>query len=807
MESSVSLPAASSAALREIDSTTRRLYDFLDDIPLTPHLDLGPLLLELYELRRLLDRESSWDDDRHHDQQLASSLAWAVRSSADVCTQIRQILIQTRDQKRQRWSLGHGPGQLEALTKVLESIRRTAKLVFDALEDVESSSRLLDELDHLRQDIAPANCKIHGLLATCLDDVERHIQQGQRLHAPSLQEMANSLRDPAFSRPAVPTHQRSAPQPPTLQTIQDEDYYFEKRNVKRDTLVTPLSPPLSTLLPLASPPPTKPLPPIPLPKSPTRAHRLSTASSIAPEIPKKSRARARARAFSDLTHDSRFSSASSAATRHSVLSQSSLSGGKVSRRSTTSFNDQASLAISERDTVLSVNSSDHHVFDLVPIQRLDVAAKGGVHGPVFAIETSPDSTILASRHGKFHINLSDASTGEQLATLKVPFYVQMQMRSRDFFIRSHHVISETLRLVAIATGFGQTIEIWDWVKNKKVKTINDAYRWAAVRDPVFESRCFPLATYRSDDDVINLYPISDDHRKTKKKNPPLFGKPRAIELRKARLPHMPKLPELAYSATAPLLVAAAGPRPPRMGSPPPEHAALLMAWQLDDGVVDTRPYKFLHHRQLENSLPLFLATYGSVVVSIWEPAHFRTIGRPGAWQVEPVAVTERTVLVWDFGSGEDVNGSKDTTRTYRIPNVLSCVSPDCRFVAYCDSGTRKAAQQKSHQVQQQDEAALVLLDAMSGRELWRVGGSAASRCQSNTGVRNSTWSGGSCDTKGSGNSWTSNRKNNVEVFTLAGNLDKVTDLAFSGDGTRLFVGYIDGRVGVFEVREGIGMAV
>lgn len=614
-----------------------------------------------------------------------------------------------------------------------------------------------------------------------------------------MHEMVQSLRDTAFNttalrvqvaRPAVPTHQRSAPQAPTLQTKQDEDYYFEKRHIKRETPSTPLSPTIYTLLPPTSPPPNKPLPQIPPAKSPNRTNCLSTASSIVPEIPKKSRARA----FSDATHDSKFSSVSTAATRNSVVSQCSFSSAKVLSRSTW-FNEQAPLIVSDLYTVLSKDSVDYHPIELVPIQHCDFVDKDSVDGPVFAIETSPDSSILASRHDKFHIKISDSSTGEQLATLKVPFYVQMQMRSRDFFIRSHHVISETLGLIAIATGFGQTIEIWNWVKKKKVQTINDAYRWAAVRDTVFEFRCFPLATYRSDDDVINLYPVSNDHGKTKK-NSPFFGKPRAIELRKARLPHMPKLPELAYSATAPLLVAAAGPRPPRPGNPPPEHAALLMAWQLDDSVNST-PYKFLHYRQLQNSLPLSLATYGSVAVSIWEPAHFRTIGRPGAWQVEPVVVTERTVLVWDFGSGEKANSSKKMAVTYRIPNVLSCVSPDCRFVAYCDSGTRKSGV---------GYGSLVVLDAMSGRELWRVDGSATSRGKSDSSIRNSTWSGRSSETKSSWSSSRSNR-NTSEVFTLAGNLDKVADLAFSGDGTRLSVGYLDGRVGVFEVREGIGMAV
>lgn len=592
-----------------------------------------------------------------------------------------------------------------------------------------------------------------------------------------------------------------------------------------------------TLMPPISPPPTKALPPIPPAKSPRRANRLSTASSTAPEIPKKSRARA----FSDVTQDSKFSSVSSAATRDSVTSQCSSSCAKMPiPPHTSSFHNQSPLLVSSPDAFVSEDVYDNHAIDIVPIQRLHFADKDGSDAPVYALETSPNSTILASRHDKFHVRIADSSTGECLATIKVPFYVQMQVRSREFFIRSHHVLSETLGLVAIATNFGQTIEVWNWVKNKKVQTINDAYRWAAVRDSVFESRCFPLATYRSDDDMINLYPISDAHSKSKKKNPPFFGKPRAIELRKAGLPHIPKLPELAYSATAPLLVAAAGPRPPRPGNPPPEHAALLMAWQLDDSVNGIggggrqqqpeqgqghAPYKFLHHRALENALPLSLATYGSVAVSIWEPARFRTFGRPGAWQVEPVAVTERVVLVWDFGSGEKADGSKETTSMYHIPDVLSCVSPDCRYVAYCDSGGR-TAQQQSQQFSQPFEpgsgaGSLVVLDAMSGRELWRVDGTPATPGRTEGSIRNSAWSGRSAETKSSSGSSSKSTRNallaaavragsqGTEVLSLASSLDKVTDLAFSGDGTRLFVGYANGSVGVFGIREvqGIGMAV
>ncbi|KAK7735272.1 hypothetical protein SLS53_007663 [Cytospora paraplurivora] len=420
---------------------------------------------------------------------------------------------------------------------------------------------------------------------------------------------------------------------------------------------------------------------------------------------------------------------------------------------------------------------------------------------VYSIETSPTSTNLASRHGKSCINIWEIQSGYTLiSTIKVPFYVQAQPRSRDNFIRSHAILSEALNLIAITSCFGHTLEIWNWAKRKKVQSLNDVYRWAYTRQP--QAGSYPLAAYREDRDTIDLYPASPSP--TSKKP---FAKPRSIDLKKAGLPHLPKLPELAYSATGPLLVAAAGPRPPRPDCPPPEHAALLMAWQLGDDasapvpvpVPHNTPYKFLvpdrkRYPELENSLPLCLATYGSVAVSVWSRARFRTIGRPGAWQVEPVVVTERSVLVWDFGGAEDDGGM---SMAYRIPDVLCCVSPDCRFVAYCDPGGGGSGSGSGGRV-----GGLVVLDATSGRELWRIDGrgapsDGASGRRSGRSSLRSGWS-----SEGSGDS---GRGGGLEG--LGEDLGRVTELAFSGDGGLLFVGSVDGGVIVYEVREGIGIGV
>lgn len=580
------------------------------------------------------------------------------------------------------------------------------------------------------------------------------------------------------------------------------------------------SPPKYSLFPPASPPPAKALPPIPSlksgpkglppipsPKPDTKPLPVvspgpnSNAGVPAATLSSDASPKARERAFSDLTLHSRFSPPSSSTGRFSEPPRSNI---RPPRSSSYSFQAQP-LSSPRPETILSQQSATD--IEIIQLGRLDAEEGEGSHGGVYAIETPSKATILASRHGKFHIKIWDLSSRNSFATIKVPFYVQIQPRSREYFIRSHAILSETHTLVGISTGFGQTLEIWNYAKRRKLQTLSNAIRWTAVRSDVYEPRCPPLATYSDDENAIKLYSVSPTAKKP-------FTKARVIDLTKAALPHLPKLPELAFSATGPLLVAAAGPRPPRPGNPPPAHSGLLMAWQLDD-VGDPKhttnnphaPYKFLHtvdHPELSNSLPLALATYGSVAVSIWEAAKFRTFGKEGMWQVEPITITERVVLVWDF------SGTVDRTSCYRIPATLACVSPDCRFVAYCDPGGRDGARGK-----------LVVLDATrGGQELWRLDeprkdAAAAITLQtggaSAGGRPTSRWS-----RKSSGEVRKSDRRSSGQVSSdagslrlvsgaggldaLAADLKKVTELAFSGDGTRLFVGDSEGGIGVYEFR-------
>lgn len=713
-------------------------------------------------------------------------------------------------------------------------------LVVDTLQRNVSQQTMAD-VEYVRKHLTPSGLRVTRLdavLAHCLDEVENYVAAVDSSPAatpdspaavdqpppptPSVHTMMSNFRrrssdsiDRAEMRPYSATSSE-------LQSISETSAHSHPGAVPDESLsdgpgpgprrlkpsplqltvksmsVTDVRPSQGYSL-FPSPPPTKSLPPIPPPKSPYRRQGMSPTTNQVPSIPAKSRSRAASETTYELNRDSKFSSLSEAASnRYSMAS----SIAKPPVR-TSSHAYEPPLA-SPKPTVSTV-SEDSSGLEIIPVRRLEPSDKESAHG-VYSIDTSPTSTVLASRHGKTHVNLWDLTSGcELITTIKVSSNVKAQPRSRENFIRSHAILSETLNLVVITSGFGHTLEIHNWARRKKVQSIGDAYRWAYARQA--QSECYPLAAYREEKDTIDLFPSSPPSSKKP------FGKPRSIELRRAGLPFLPKLPELAYSATGPLLVAAAGPRPPRPNCPPPEHAALLMAWRLDDGGTDGgagpahRPYKFLmpdrrKHPELENSLALSLVTYGSVAVSVWIQSKFKTIGRPGMWQVEPAVVTERVVLVWDF--------STDRTTTYGIPDALNCVSPDCRFVAYCDPGSA-----------QSPGGALVVLDAMSGRELWRMGGSGSSGSSGNNGrggsVSGSTaWDGRSVSSRRSGRSSQKSGRSSelggepqqqqVAGFEqIGGDLGRVTELAFSGDGGRLFVGDIDGGVGVYDIREGMGI--
>jgi WD40 repeat protein len=361
---------------------------------------------------------------------------------------------------------------------------------------------------------------------------------------------------------------------------------------------------------------------------------------------------------------------------------------------------------------------------------------------IFRLEISPGRSTLASQHANHSINIWSMATGDVESTIKYSSKVQAGPRSRMYFIRSHAILSETSSLVAISTSFGNTIEIWNWAKRRRLQVIEHAARWACVQGDVYEANVHVMAVYRAESDRIDLFGVAKDQNAKK-----MFFESRQIELRSADLPFLPSFPELTYSATSPLLIGAAGPRP---GARPDKQQVMLMAWQIDDLQDSHRPYMWVIPDQLElqGALPACLASYGSVAVSIWFAANYRHIKTAkGETKKVPVADAPRYVLVWDLGTNK--------TRVFPIPNVQSCVSPDCRLIAYCDA----------------DAGQFVVIDVASGAPVWA--GPDERDLQAGFG-------------------W----------FQQLSDLTRVTEFQFTNDGVYLMVGDQDGGVGLYEVHHG-----
>lgn len=396
---------------------------------------------------------------------------------------------------------------------------------------------------------------------------------------------------------------------------------------------------------------------------------------------------------------------------------------------------------------------------------------------VFYLDISATGTTIAIKHGNSQIKFWNVETGTLQASVKFSAYTEAHCRSRDYLIRSHAILSDTAKLAAIATRFGRDVEIWNWERKKKLQLIENVDRWAAGRFESYEGGWSPIAAYRGGDSAqIDLYAATDRAKKP-------FAKVRTIDLNRARLPFVPQYPELALSPTSPLLVAAAGPRTPRAGHPPPDRETLLIVWEIDDyRDISHEPHRMVRpwqHTELDTAIPCNLATHGQLVVSIWIPASHRVVPRPSTtvvgrmeWKLTPVAVPFKHVLVWDL--------SENSTRSFGIPNTTACVSPDCRFVAYCDGGETLPTPADGEAEGDDDSSKrprrgkkLAVVDASTGEELWSVGTASGSV--------------GSQDGAGM-----------IEQF---GDISTVTNMEFSADARFIALGYSDGNTAVFDVRE------
>ncbi|ROV92976.1 hypothetical protein VMCG_08974 [Cytospora schulzeri] len=184
------------------------------------------------------------------------------------------------------------------------------------------------------------------------------------------------------------------------------------------------------------------------------------------------------------------------------------------------------FAVSPPDKIY-IDPSDVHVpfhhqqreipaaIGLVRTKLLPFNEKGSGNAvTVFHIDTSPASYILASKHGDKTIKIHGLPQSNLQSTMKINFYVNMQPRSRDFFVASHSILSETSALVAVASGFGHNLEIWNWARKKRLQSIESAYRWASAPIDIYETAFPPLACYRDTADAIDLYPVIKDSSST-----------------------------------------------------------------------------------------------------------------------------------------------------------------------------------------------------------------------------------------------------------------------------------------------------
>ncbi|SPQ24549.1 cd00922f-7f8b-44d4-881b-5f29f4469b22 [Thermothielavioides terrestris] len=421
---------------------------------------------------------------------------------------------------------------------------------------------------------------------------------------------------------------------------------------------------------------------------------------------------------------------------------------------------------------------------------------------VLHIDISPSASYVATKHSNKIIKIWSIPRNALHGTIKITSYVQPRVRSREYFIRSHAILSENSTLIGITTHFGLTLEIYNFAKGgtgaKKVQVIEEAHRWAASQRDAFHDDYAGLAVYRPKLDRIDRFFLV---RHPSAKTPFREDPNHSIELLKAGLPFLPKFPELAYSTDSPFLIAAAGPRP---GDPPRPNSTILIAWQVkpvSDSKLSSqtpdlpdeerhKPYRVCvpNYPALQTALPACLASHGSTAVSIWIPAstppssssspppppppapaasstsspdptpspfapsrpkppHHRphaSLSTPPSAPLPPQP--QRLVLTWHLPT--------NTTRLLAIPaGAQACVSPDCRRLAYSDAAAGQ----------------FVVVDLAAGAEVWRWPDAA--------------------------------RAEGFASFGQLENLRGVTVFEFSSDGGMLVVGDVHGAVGVYEIGE------
>ncbi|CAH0026983.1 unnamed protein product [Clonostachys rhizophaga] len=480
------------------------------------------------------------------------------------------------------------------------------------------------------------------------------------------------------------------------------------RNPSVGSNVSPISP----IEPNLYPPPAKPLPSIPL--APSRSH---SSRQVAPSIIAPSIMESEVSSLSSTTYSS-----PTLPTDRTSLSPS---------RPAAMFSHRApSNPPTSPRKVPEVN------IEVIFWKELGIVGKRKGLCKVKAMDVSISGGVVAIKHANYSLQFWNIASGALQTTIDVPTYIDAGKRARDTYEVGHMLISDTAKLAAIITNFGRTLEIWNWAKKKKVQTIDDQVdRWAADRFESYSSTWNPLAVYKARPCVIDVYTAAPS------KKP--YAKVRIIDLRKAEFPYVPQQLELAIVSSSHLLVAAIGPKSAKVGQPPPDREIMLVAWDISDyREVSHIPRHFvrpLHHAEIDLAVPTILVGHENTVISVWVPpshsvyreAHPRT-GLP-EWKLSSVVGSTRHVLVWDL--------SGNITNVYQVPNTVTCVSGDCRFVAYS--------------LIAYGQTRIVISDARSGTEVQSI----------------------------------------QEI--ISGRV--VTELAFSRDSKLLMVGDADGNTNVFEV--------
>ncbi|KAK4121977.1 hypothetical protein N657DRAFT_576931 [Parathielavia appendiculata] len=346
-----------------------------------------------------------------------------------------------------------------------------------------------------------------------------------------------------------------------------------------------------------------------------------------------------------------------------------------------------------------VKQSPHQPpIDVTPKRHLTDKGKGS---EILHIDTSPTSCYVATKHSN-NVKIWSIPKNALHGTIKITSYVQPRVQSREYFIRSHAILSKNATLIGTTSHFGLALEIYNFAKGsngvKKVQVIEEVHRWAASPRDAFHNDYAGLAVYRPKIERIDRYFLA---RHLGAKTPFREDPNHSIELLKADLPFLPKFPELAYSSDSPILVATAAPTP---GDPPRLNSTILIAWhvapvtklhsqtpkQSNTSLPDKQrhePYRVRvrDYPALQTALPACLAAHGSTAVSLQATSPNLTPSAP-----------DRLVLVWDLLT--------NTTQIFSIPpNAQTCISPDCRRLAYCNAASNT----------------FVIVDVASATEVWR----------------------------------------------------------------------------------------